>query len=176
MQRRIPAARNAEAIGLDALARAASRADGEGGEAPAPMRRLHHRAGKEAEITAFPPPGHGAVAVEIATQRPGLHDAGAIIAGEGNGALDGAGGEHRALRDDPPAAFERGGTIGQVMRHLLDRAPGALIIGAGDGGAGHHPHILHPAKLTGRRPSPAARRIIGSQTLSHAPRGHLKLL
>ena len=90
-----------------------------------------------------------APAVQISTHRAGGHDAGPVIVGKGDGALQRARRQHRPPRHDTPETFKRctRAPVGAVMRDPLQRCIGALIIGPGNGGARHQTHILHPAQL-----------------------------
>ena len=91
------------------------------------------------------PARHHAPAVQIGAHRAGGHDPGPVVVAEGHRALDGAGGQHRLLRDDPPEGLERGAIAARagMMAHPFERAIGAAVIGTGHRGARHQAHVLH---------------------------------
>ena len=69
--------------------------------------------------------------VEIGANGTGEHHPGAIVAGEHHRPLDRARGHDRALRDDAPGALARLmlRRRREMVRHALDRAIGAVVIG-----------------------------------------------
>ncbi|MPM07842.1 hypothetical protein SDC9_54151 [bioreactor metagenome] len=98
-------------------------------------------------------------AVRIGAQRTAKQDTGAVVIGEGDVPLDRARGQHGALRGDPPQrlAHRRAGRR-EVVRDPFERAIDAMVEGAEDRGAAHHPQVrqarefrLDAGKPLGRR-------------------------
>ena len=109
-------------------------------------RREHHE----------PAPGCDGEPIEIGAHRTGQHYARSIIAAEHQRALERAGREHGALRDDPPDALPgcmRGRHVDMIV-DALDRAVGPVIVDPEHRGAAHDPHVRHGGELgfAGRYP------------------------
>ncbi len=88
--------------------------------------------------------GYGPVA-EVVAHRAGQHDAGAVVVGEGQRALDGAGGEDDAAGADAPEAAAGEGLgrrLGAVVGALLGEDV-AVVIDAAGGGSGAAGDIRH---------------------------------
>ena len=86
-----------------------------------------------------PVPHGDAVEVEEIARRPRQHHAGAVVAGEGDGALDGAGGQHHLLRPDPPQPLAQGGAaLGRLLQPFGGEDVAVVVDAGGLGVEAHH--------------------------------------
>ena len=120
-----------------------------------------------------------AEAVEIAPHRRAQHDAGQVVAGKGDAALDGAGGKHGALRHDAPGALAR--LMLRRHRHIvcdaLGRAIGAAVIDAVDRRARHDRHVVEACQLGEDRARPLHGRLaVNGEPLRQEPAAKHKIL
>ena len=130
-----------------------------GGDGPARVgdvaRRLVSRVVVGEEHRA--PAGQRRVVVEIALRRRGQQDPGAVVVGEDQRPLVGAGGEHHAARLDGPealAARAGGRTRPQMVAAPLQRAQRVVVVVAEERGAGEHAHLRHGGEPRGSRVRP----------------------
>ena len=97
-------------------------------------------------------PRLGCVSIGVGARRVGQHDAGAVVAGEDQGALDGAGGQHHLLGADAPQALARqvpGAARAQMVGDALQRRQEIVVVVAEDRGARQTPHLVHGVQLGG---------------------------
>ena len=95
--------------------------------------------------------------VEVALRRRGQHDPGAVVVGEDQRALVGAGGEHHAARLDVPqalAAHVGGRARPQMVGAALQRAQRVVVVVTEERRAGENAHLRHGGEALCRRPGP----------------------
>ena len=111
-------------------------------------------------------PRQNAIFVDVGPDRPGHHDAGPIVAREGDGLFHGARGEHNTLGTDGPEtlAGQEGVGYRNVVLHPFDRSVHVVVVIAERGRADKNPNIRHGVQPRRGRvhPSHGRRAVDGS--------------
>ena len=92
------------------------------------------------------------IAVDVGARRVGQHDAGPVVAGEDQGALDGTGSQHHLFGADAPQALARqvsGAVRAQMVGDALQRRQEIMVVVAEDRGARQTPHLVHGVQSGG---------------------------
>ena len=107
--------------------------------------------------------GPNGIAVDVGTHRARQHDARPVVAGEHQGPLERAGGQHDLARPDLPQALAgqmRVGARRQVIAHALEQAEVVVVVVAEGGGAREHAQLRAGLELRRHPGQPGCARVI----------------